>query len=541
MKPFSDITHYDQALEQDENTSLLRASTLLALVFTVILVAFMSCTLLGCSNDDQSQNNEAVVVEQIGSNDEGATQTTAEHAAHGSTFEKVESVNVTTTFFGEPTALAVKEWIKNPEELDAITDESSLQVITPDEDMSFTQDGQSIEWAAQGKDVTYSGLIDKELPFALEYTFELDGAPIDPNDLVNVTGDLTVTINYKNLTHASLTVDGVTHAIQQPYVMASLVAFDATHTSDVSVTNGTVLDQQGSYVVLGVGMPGLSESLGLEDQITLPSGVTISAHVEGFDMPSITTMVTDKALSMVSGDTTSSLEDTIAEAFSNTDQLQTGLDSLSQGNAAIAGALAQIKDGQAKVSGALPQMSGGMESLAQGAHKVDETLGGATQTLTQSQESLAQALQGMQSLQAQAGSLTPEQQQALAHVSANLQAAAQQNAIGTKMVEGAQQGTATLAQGLTGAQEGITQIETGSAGLTEALGKTQEAATKLSDGTKTLADTITSALNEMQGTITSKIRLVQALSEYAADQPAFGGSAASLPSSTTFTVTAARS
>lgn len=186
-------------------------------------------------------------------------------------------------------------------------------------------------------------------------------------------------------------------------------------------------------------------------------------------------------------------------------------------------------------------MSGGMETLAQGAQKVDETLGSATDALTQSQTSLTNALQGLKSLQAQAATLTPEQQQALAQIAADLQATAQQNAIGTKMVQGAQQGSAALTQGLTGAQEGIAQVETGSVGLTEALGKTQEAATKLSDGTKTLAETIASALDEMHNTINAKIRLVQALSDYASDQPAFGGSAASLPSSTTFTVTASRS
>lgn len=537
MNPSSHHSQIDQISEQVDAPTSRRKATLWALLLTVVLVACMSCTLLGCSNDNQ--NNDASSSNQQ-TVQEAESDEVAEHEAHGSTYEKVETVNINTNFAGDPTAIAVKEWIKNPEELDVITDESLLEVITPDEDISFTQDGDTIEWDAQGKDVTYSGLINKELPFAIDYAFELDGKAVDPTDLVNVTGDLSVTISYKNLTHGSLLVDGETYAVQQPYVMASLVAFDATHTSDVSVTNGTVLDQEGTYVALGLGMPGLSESLGFEDQLTLPTEVTITAHVEGFEMPSITTMVTDKALSMVSGDTTSSLEDTINDAFGSMDQLQTGLEGLSQGNAAIAGALTQIKDGQAKLSGALPQMSGGMETLAQGAQKVDETLGNATGALTQSQESLMGALQGMKSLQVQAGSLTPEQQQALAQIAADLQASAQQNAIGTKMVQGAQQGSAALAQGLTGAQEGIAQVETGSAGLTEALGKTQEAATKLSDGTKTLAETITSALDEMHNTINAKIRLVQALSDYASDQPAFGGSAASLPSSTTFTVTASR-
>lgn len=538
MNPSSRNSSLAQETEQEQVTTSRRTATLLACVLTLVLTACLSCTLLGCSSDDQ--NKEAATSEQEVTQ-ETESGAAAEHEVHGSTFEKVESVKVNTNFAGDPTAVAVKEWIKNPEELDVITDASLLEVITPDGDISFTKEGDTIEWDAHGKDVTYSGLIDKELPFAIDYAFELNGNPIDPADLVNVTGDLSVTITYKNLTHGSLSVDGETYAVQQPYVMASLMAFDATHASDVSVTNGTVLDQEGTYVALGLGMPGLSESLGLEDQLALPTEVTITAHVEGFEMPSITTMVTDKALSMISGDTTSSLEDTINEAFGSMGQLQTGLEGLSQGNAAIAGALTQIKDGQAKLSGALPHMSGGMETLAQGAQKVDETLGSATDALTQSQTSLTNALQGLKSLQAQAATLTPEQQQALAQIAADLQATAQQNAIGTKMVQGAQQGSAALTQGLTGAQEGIAQVEMGSAGLTEALGKTQEAATKLSDGTKTFAETIASALDEMHNTINAKIRLVQALSDYASDQPAFGGSAASLPSSTTFTVTASRS
>lgn len=538
MNPSSENNHFDQTNEQVKATTVKLPSSLLAIVLTLAVVVCMSATLLGCS--DNGQNKDVSSVEQEPAL-EAAHAEVAEHTAHGSTFEKVESVNINTNFAGEPSAIAVKEWIKNPDELDIIADESFLQVITPDEDIAFTQEGERIEWDAQGRDVTYSGLIDKELPFAIKYAFELDDRVINPDDMVNVSGDLSITITYENLTHGSVTVDGVTHTVQQPYMMASLVAFDATHTSDVSVTNGTVLDQEGTFVVVGLGMPGLSQSLGLEDQITLPTDVTITAHVEGFDMPSITTMVTDKALSMISGDTTSSLEETINEAFGSMDQLQAGLEGLSRGNAAIAGALTQIKEGQAKLSGALPQMSGGMETLAQGAQKVDETLGGATNALTQSQESLTKALQGVKGLQAQAESLTPEQQQTLAQIAADLQTTTQQNALGAKMVQGAQQGSAALAQGLTGAQEGIAQVEAGSTGLTDALDKTQEAALKLSDGTKTLAETITAAFDEMRNTINAKISLVQALSDYAFSQPAFGGSATGLPSSTTFTVTASRS
>lgn len=527
------------ANEAPARTSKHTFRSLAGIVLAVILMVVLSIGLWGCADgsSDGSQAEQSVSTEE-GTGEEGS-EADSEREAHGSRFEKVETINVNTNFAGDPQAIAVSEWIKNPDELSAIEDESLLQAIAPDDDsITFTQEGNRITWDVQGKDLTYSGLIDKELPFDIDYEFKLDGQAVDPATLENVTGELEVTISYKNLTSGSVNVNGTTYAVQQPYMMASMVAFDSAYASNIDVTNGTVMDQEGSFIVIGVGMPGLAESLGLEDQVDLPTSVTISADVVDFDMPDITTMVTDQALSMIDGETTSSLEGTINDAFGSIGQLQQGLEALSQGNEGIATALTQIAEGQDKLNQVMPNVGNGLEALAQGSEQVDGALQSATSTLQQSQDSQSAALKSLQSIETDG--LTDEQAKALKQAQDQLQAANQQTAAGQKMVEGAQGGSAAITQGLNGAQEGIAQISSGSENLATALGATKEGATKLSEVTKTLSETIGSAISQMQNTITSKIDLVEALSAYASDQPAFGGSASNLPSSTTFTVTASR-
>lgn len=534
----SGISNY-VADEAPASTSKRTFRSLAGIILAAMLMVVLSVGLWGCSDgSNEGLQAEQSVLTEEGNGEEGS-EADSERETHGSRFEKVERVNVNTNFAGDPQAIAVSEWIKNPDELSTIDDESLLQAITPDDDsITFTQEGNRITWDVRGKDLTYSGLIDKELPFDIAYEFKLDGQTVDPATLENVTGELEVTISYTNLTSGSVNVNGTTYAIQQPYMMASMVAFDSAQTSNINVTNGTVMDQEGSFIVIGVGMPGLAESLELQDQVDLPTSVTISADVIDFDMPDITTMVTDQALSMIDGETTSSLEGAINDAFGSIGQLQQGLEALSQGNEGIATALTQIAEGQDKLNQVMPNVGNGLEALAQGSEQVDGALQSATSALQQSQDSQSAALKSLQSMGTDG--LTDEQAKALKQAQDQLQAANQQTAASQKMIEGAQGGSAAITQGLNGAQEGIAQISSGSENLATALEATKDGATKLSEVTKTLSETIGSAISQMQNTITSKIDLVEALSAYASDQPAFGGSTSNLPSSTTFTVTASR-
>ena len=66
--------------------------------------------------------------------------------------------------------------LENPEKLDVLTDSTLLTGIeNVSGDESFTLDGQTLTWQANGKDVTYQGTSDKPLPVTPLVTATLDG------------------------------------------------------------------------------------------------------------------------------------------------------------------------------------------------------------------------------------------------------------------------------------------------------------------------------------------------------------------------------
>ena len=208
---------------------------------TACLALFGCGFLTGCSDDSQanSQADTATTAQEQPTEEQQQDSITA----HGSAYEKAETVKATTTLSGELKNIAVNEWLKNPSGLDVVSDESSLQAITPDDDkITFTQDGTKLDWSTNGEDVHYSGVTDKELPFAVSYSYKLNGEAIDPSALKNVTGQLEISMSYANNTSATISAGGTSHKAKEPYAMASLVSFDAEHAKNVKVDNGQVMD-----------------------------------------------------------------------------------------------------------------------------------------------------------------------------------------------------------------------------------------------------------------------------------------------------------
>lgn len=503
-----------------------------------LLVAGGCLALTGCAeNGDAGSSTEAATEET--QQEEAATVT-----AHGSTYEKAETVQATTTLTGEVTAIAVDEWLKNPDGLESIEDESTLQQITAsDTAVTFTQDGEHITWKANGADVHYSGITNQELPFSMGYTYTLDGAEVDPATLQNATGHLEIHIDYANNTSGTVEAGGSSHDVKDPLVMATLVSFDAEHASNVAVDNGQVMDQDGSFIAVGLAMPGLSESLELQDMVSLPESVTFSADVTGFSLPSITTMATGQALSMVSEGSTSELDSQINDLFSQTSSITSAIDTLGQGTSAINSALSQISAGQAKLNQAFPNATSGLGKLGEASSGVEQLVAGA-QTANQATSTyIAAAAQQVQALQGiDRTGMNEEAQAALDEAIAQLQAsiaAAQQYSAGTdSALTQAVSVSGQLSSGISSVSDGLTQIQDGYSQLGTATDKVTSASAQLDSGVQTMASSVQSALSQARGQIDGKLDLVSALSDYAKNKGAFCGNASDMPAATTYIVTA---
>ena len=535
------------------------------IVCTFIATCALSAALLtGCNQQEgpdapagqsaQDISTEAGTQESQDSEDSEPESITA----HGSTYEKAETVSATSTLSGEITAIAVDEWLKNPEGLDVIEDVSTLQQIaTTDDDISFTQDGENLSWQTNGEDVHYSGITNAELPFNISYSYKLDGAETDPSELVNVTGHLELCISYENKTQGTVDANGTSYSVQQPFAMASLISFDAEHAQNVKVDNGQVVDQDGSFIAVGLAMPGLTGSLDIEDMVSLPESVTIEADVTGFDMPNITTMASNQVLSMIDEESTNDLSSDIDDAFSQVDSIKKATNQLRKGTSAIGKALSTIAQGQSLLNEAFPNATSGLDQLSQGSQSVGALIDEASQTLADDGEALAQIGTQISSLKDELANLraldtegmNEEQAAALEEHESELEdiiaqlesaqaASKQASDTAVSKLSQASDANSTLTNGLQSASAGLTQIQSGYEQLTQALEKVSEAAGKLSKGTKKMSKGVAEAIEEARATIEGKIDLVEALADYADAQGAFCGNASDMPASTTYVITA---
>lgn len=515
-------------------TALLRAFALAAMLMVAIFLG-------GCAADQEPTEGNS----DTGTQDQAA-QNSAEDAAgsfiaHGATYEKSETVAVATDFSGTPTAISVSEWIKNPEELETIVDKSALQAIAGAKDeggerASFEQNGEEIVWQAGGADISYTGVIDKELPFKISYNFKLDGNEIDPSELTNLNGELEVSIHYENLTHDQVSVDGVTRNIQVPYLMVSMISLDSEHARSVSVEGGSVVDQNGSFIVVGIAAPGLASTLGLEDMLEIPDTVTLKAEVRGFDMPDIRTIVTDQALAMVGDSALDDADAQIDSLFGQFDTIKDALSALEQGTSGMSQAMTQINEGMTKLNEAFPQATSGLDALKQGADGVNALLAQSNAALAQAKQSQAAAKEALSSIDA--STLDAQQASALETARTKLNEADANISAATQGAQQAQGASTQLSAGLEKVQEGLTQIQTGYENLGSASGKVREVADKLNTAVSAMSEGIDSAFSQMQGSIDEEFELIRVIRDRVQSKGAFGGSSDAMSASTLFSVTA---
>ena len=311
----------------------------------------------------------------------------------------------------------------------------------------------------------------------------------------------------------------------------------------MKVDNGQVMDQDGSFIAVGMAMPGLAQSLELDDMVDLPESVTITADVTGFDMPDITTMASNQVLGMVGEETTSDIDSNIDDAFGQVSSIQEATNQLSQGMQGVSQALSGISEGQAKLNAAFPNATDGLGKIAEGSEGVGKLIDASSQQLEAVKAAQEKAEDAVAKLEAvDTNGMTEEQVKALtqatADAKANLASAQQATAAASATLDKASEATAQLSQGLASISEGLAKIQAGYAQLGEATSKITEASAKLSQGTQAMSEGISTAVKEMQGSINNKLDLVSALRDYADNKGAFCGNASNMPASTTFVVTA---
>lgn len=355
----------------------------------------------------KAEKNDTVVSE------EGAETTEAEEVSEDDSLEdellgkvsvskkdidKEETVYFITDASGNVDKTIVSDHLYNRDGKDTIEDVSSLSDIENVKgDEEFTQDGDKLQWKADGNDIYYQGTTNAEAPVSQKVTYYLDGKEISPEELAGKSGKVTIHFDYTNNTSCTETVNGEKVTVSVPFAAITGLVLDDSF-SNIEVTNGDVKENNGSNIVLGYALPGLSDSLDVEDSdftddVTIPDYFEVTADVEDFSLSTAMTFVVNAANYVgVDGASLDSVDDLLDELSDATEQLQDGSAELADGADTLADGAKTLKDGMSTLKTGLASYTDGASQINTGLNTLNSSVPSLTSgiaTLNSSAKSLS--------------------------------------------------------------------------------------------------------------------------------------------------------
>src|SRR5574344_339448 len=203
-------------------------------------------------------------------------------------FTKDETVYSKINNNGENYKTVVSTHLKNFDQEEVLKDASNLLNITnTNGNELYTQDGNSLTWQANGNDIYYQGETQNQLPVSCKIIYTLDGKEIDAKDLAGKSGKVTIRIDYTNNDQHKVNINGKTETLYTPFVVAVGTTLDNTKCSNITISNGKLIDDGTKTIVAAIAMPGLQKSLDIsEDKVKIPDYVEISMDANDFEINS---------------------------------------------------------------------------------------------------------------------------------------------------------------------------------------------------------------------------------------------------------------
>ena len=271
------------------------------------------------------------------------------------TGDKSETVYAVMDADGNTTDVSVSEWLKNEGKSNNLSDYSNLKNIkntSGDEKMS--RDGNKLVWAANGKDIHYTGDYDGELPVNVKVSYYLNGTKVSADEIAGKKGNVKIRFDYD--INDSVKENG--YSLTRPYAIVSAVVLSNDNFTNVTVNNGKAVNDGNSTAVVGIALPGMSDNLQI-DELDIPDHVTINAKTTNFEIDGTYT-VADSGF-MNDMDTTK-LDDVAGQV----DELESALDKLSDASKKLVNGSSKLAKGANKLADSSSQIEEGTETLKDG-------------------------------------------------------------------------------------------------------------------------------------------------------------------------------
>lgn len=343
--------------------------------------------------------------------------------------EKEQTVYVNADENGNSQDVIVSNWLKNQGKEQELTDKTNLtdiQNVKGDETFEQKNDG-TIVWNTDGGDIYYQGKTQEELPVSVKLTYYLDGKEISAKDLAGKSGKLKIRIDYENKSKEVKKIQGKQEEICTPFMMMTAMILPAETFSNVEITNGQIISDGNNDIAVGVGFPGLAESLKLQDveelkDVDFPDYAELTADVKDFSLAMTATVATtgllddldlanvnstedlkeqmetlaDSSQALVKG--SSELQSGIATLDSSADTFVSGLTKVDDGTAALKNGIDTMNSKKGELLDGVTKLTDGMKALQNGSAGLQDGVAAYTDGASQLGAGIAQTAEGAAAL-----------------------------------------------------------------------------------------------------------------------------------------------
>lgn len=285
---------------------------------------------------------------------------------------KEETVYVNLSHQGRVEKIVVSDWLHS-ESLDVeFNDMSTLKDIrnVKGEETPLVQ-GSRLTWKTHRGEIYYQGNTTKMLPLEFEINYSLDGKEILPELLAGASGKLQITMKITNNDASEIMLSRGRKVLYTPFAVAAVFNFPSDTCRNMTVNAGKIINDGNTTIVTYVSVPGLKESLDMddedfEDMLDQPDTLIMEADVHDFEMGDILiTAATDSGI----------LED--FEGFDDVvDEAVDGIEDLSDASADVQGGIETLNEGTGELLSKFGEFNEGMFSLRDVMSVMEDSING---------------------------------------------------------------------------------------------------------------------------------------------------------------------
>ena len=269
---------------------------------SLVLAAAITCAsvLSGCAKSNGTQSTAASPASSEAAQTEQQVVSGPFTGPDAAGVKKSETVFINLDPTGKPYETTVTDWIHSDTPDAVLNDLSDLTGIENIKGLQQPrQEGDRLTWKMEGSDLYYTGKTDKEPPVDVEITYTLDGKSIEPQELPGKSGQLSMTVRFRNTQKQRVTIAGKDTDMYTPMLVAAGMSLPDDTFQNVKVSEGSVISDGSNQIVAFACVPGLNDSLALGtyriqeiNDLDFPEEFTVTADVQNFEMGPVMVAVT---------------------------------------------------------------------------------------------------------------------------------------------------------------------------------------------------------------------------------------------------------